>query len=64
MEFGLVIGFTKHLQIAATRNYNVLSNSHILLPTTTHIKSSVSTLAIAWWRLPPIVTPLLLCSNP
>jgi hypothetical protein len=40
MGFGLVIGFTDHLQIVTTSNYNAIANSHTQQFTTAHIKSS------------------------
>jgi hypothetical protein len=41
-----VIGFIKHLQIVATRNYSAIANSHTLLFNTTHSKSSQFAFAI------------------
>jgi hypothetical protein len=42
MGFGLVIGFTDHLQIVTTSNYSTITNSHTLQFTTAHTKSSQS----------------------
>jgi hypothetical protein len=42
MGFGLVIGFTKHLQNVTTSNYRAIANLHALQFTTAHIKSSQS----------------------
>jgi hypothetical protein len=51
MGFGLVIGFTEHLQIITTSNYSAIANSHILQFTTARTKSSQSDVhspVVAW----------------
>jgi hypothetical protein len=51
MWFGLVIGFTAHLQIVTTTKYKVITNSHTLQFTTACTKSSqsaVSSLVVTW----------------
>jgi hypothetical protein len=45
LGFGLVIGFTKHVQIATANNYSAIANSHTLHFTTVRMKSSESTLS-------------------
>jgi hypothetical protein len=55
MGFGLVIGFTEHLQIVTTSHYSAIANSHTLQFTTARIKSSqsvVSSQVVAWLRIP------------
>jgi hypothetical protein len=50
-EFGLVIGFTEHLQIATTSNYSAIANSHTLHFATERTKSSqfaVSSPVVVW----------------
>jgi hypothetical protein len=44
MGFGLIIWFTKLLQIVSTHNYNTLTTSHTWLLTTTLAKSSLFTI--------------------
>jgi hypothetical protein len=39
-EFGLETGFTAHLQIATTSNYNIITNLHTLQTTKAHDKLS------------------------
>jgi hypothetical protein len=49
--FGLVIGFTKYLQIVTTSNYSAVANSHTLQFTTARTKSSqpaVFSPVVAW----------------
>jgi hypothetical protein len=57
----LVIGFIKHY----TRNYKCLRHLHTpkITLTTAHIKSSQSSLAVVWWRLPTADVPLTLGSR-
>jgi hypothetical protein len=50
MGFGLVIGFTAHLQFGITSNYSAITNSHTLQFTTAHTKSSQSAMSL------PVVT--------
>jgi hypothetical protein len=67
MGFGLVIGFTEHLQIITTSNYSAFVNSHTLQFTTERIKSSqsaVSSLAVTWQRLQTPQLSQLHCSCP
>jgi hypothetical protein len=47
--FGLVIGFTEHLQNVTTNNYDSLTELHTpkITVTTGYIKSSQSSLAVA-----------------
>jgi hypothetical protein len=40
--FGLVIGFTEHLQIVTAINYSAIANSHTLQFTTARTKTSQS----------------------
>jgi hypothetical protein len=40
--FGLVIGYTEHLQIVTTSNYNAIDNLHNLQITIAHAKPSQS----------------------
>jgi hypothetical protein len=40
---GLEIGFTDHLQVVNTSNYNIIANFHTLQITTAHAKSPMST---------------------
>jgi superfamily I DNA and RNA helicase len=50
-EFGLVVGFTEHLQNVITNNYSAIANSHTLQLTTARTKSSqsaVSSLVVVW----------------
>jgi hypothetical protein len=49
MRFGLVIGFLEHLNVT-TNNYDSLTELHTpkITVTTAHIKSSLSSLAVAW----------------
>jgi hypothetical protein len=49
--FGLVIGFTEHLQIVTTSTYNAIANSYTLQITTAPTKSfqsAVSSAVVAW----------------
>jgi hypothetical protein len=51
MEFGLVLGFTEHLQILTTSNYSAIANSHNQKFTTARTKSSHSSVCspvVAW----------------
>jgi hypothetical protein len=50
MGFGLVIGFGEHLQNVTTNNYDSLTDLHTpkIAVTTAHLKSSQSSLAVAW----------------
>jgi hypothetical protein len=50
LGFGLVIGFTAHLQNVTTNDYGSLTELHTpkISVTTEHIKSSQFSLAIAW----------------
>jgi hypothetical protein len=57
--FGLVIRFIEHLWNVTTNNYGNLTELH----TTAHMKSSQSSLAVAWWRLPMADVPLPLGSE-
>jgi hypothetical protein len=45
MGFGLIIGFTEHLQIVTTSNYSAIANSHTLQLTSACTKSSQSTVS-------------------
>jgi hypothetical protein len=45
-DFGLVIGFTDHVQIVPTSNYSAIANSYILHLTTARTKSSQSALRL------------------
>jgi hypothetical protein len=63
MGFGLVIGFTEHLQIVITSNHIVLTNSRTRLLTAVHTKSSTTTPRVAWQRLRTGQLPQLLCST-
>jgi hypothetical protein len=52
--FGLVIGFTGHLQIVTTSKYSAIINSHTQQFVTARTKSShsaVSSPVVAWWRI-------------
>jgi hypothetical protein len=46
-------GFIEHLQNVTTNNYDSLTELHTpkITVTTAHIRSSQSSLAVAWWRL-------------
>jgi hypothetical protein len=59
--FGLVIGFTEHLQNVTMNNYDSLTELHIpkITVTTAHIKSSQSSLAVVWQRLQRLTFPFL-----
>jgi hypothetical protein len=46
MGFGLVIGCTEHLQIAATNNYSAITNSHALYNSLQHALSLLSLLCL------------------
>jgi hypothetical protein len=50
MGFQLLIGFIELLQNVITNNYDSLTELHIpkITVTTAHIKSSQSSLAVAW----------------
>jgi hypothetical protein len=50
MGFGLVIGFTEHSHNVTTNNYDSLTELHTpsITVTTAHIKSSQSSIAVAW----------------
>jgi hypothetical protein len=53
--FGLVTGFTEHLQIVTTSNYSAVANSHTLQFTTARTNSSQSAMfspVAVWWRIP------------
>jgi hypothetical protein len=65
MGFGLVIGFTDHLQTVITRTSNniALTNSCTRLLTAAHTKSSTSALRVAWQRLSTGQLTQLLCST-
>jgi hypothetical protein len=61
MGFGLVIGFTEHLQIVTTSNYSVITNSDTLQFTTAcPVFCLLSSSVIAWRQIQHC--PLLLCS--
>jgi hypothetical protein len=50
-RFGLVIGFTEHLQNTTASSYSAVANSHSLQFTTARAKSfqsAVSPPAVAW----------------
>jgi hypothetical protein len=51
--FGLEIGFTDHLQVVTTNNYNTIANLHTpnITVTTAHIKSFQSSLIFSWQRI-------------
>jgi hypothetical protein len=50
--FGYVIGFTKHLQIITTGNYNAIANSHSAIHYSTHLRLlSLLCSPVAWWRI-------------
>jgi hypothetical protein len=52
MGFGLVIGYIGLLKLTITNCYSAIANSHTLLLTMAHAKSSMSSLGIAWqWIL-------------
>jgi hypothetical protein len=54
MGFGFIIRFIEHLQNITTNNYYSLTELHTLkiTVTTAHIKSSQSSLVVAWQQLP------------
>jgi hypothetical protein len=61
MAFGLVTGFTDHLEIITTSNYSAIANSHTLQFTTACTKPSecaASSPVIAWLQLPVADFPL------
>jgi hypothetical protein len=65
LGFGLVIGFTEHLQNVATCNCSVIATSHTLQFTTVRTKSSqsaVSSPVVAWWRITTITSAAVLTS--
>jgi hypothetical protein len=64
-EFGLVIGFTEHLQNITTNNYDSLTELHTpkITVTTAHLKSSHSSLTVVRQRLPKANVPLPLRSR-
>jgi hypothetical protein len=53
MGFGLVIRFIKHSQNVTTNNYDSVTELHTpkITVTAAHIKSSQSSVAVAWYRL-------------
>jgi hypothetical protein len=63
-RFGLVIGFTEHLHSVTTNKYDSLTEFYIpkITVTTAHEKSSQSSLAVAWQRLPNMGVSLSLGS--
>jgi hypothetical protein len=50
--FGLVIGVAGLLKTVATIDYRAIANSHMLLHTMAHVKSSTCPLSVAWQRIP------------
>jgi hypothetical protein len=46
--FGLVIGFTEHLQIVITSNYNAIANSHTLYSSLKQALNLLSLLYLLW----------------
>jgi hypothetical protein len=59
--------FTELTELATTSNYNALTNSCNLLPTTAHTKSSVftkSSAVAAWQQMPTMGVPVLPYSHP
>jgi hypothetical protein len=49
MGFCFITGFTEHIKLVTTSNYNRLTNLHTpkIAATTAHIKSSMTSLIIA-----------------
>jgi hypothetical protein len=52
MGFGLVIGFIGLLQLVTTNGYSVIASSHALKFALTRTKYSISSLGVAWQRIP------------
>jgi biotin transporter BioY len=52
MRFGLVIGYIAHVQLIPTINYSAIADSHTLLLTMAHTKTSMSALGVAWQQIP------------
>jgi hypothetical protein len=65
MGFGLVIGFTEHLLIINTSNYNAIANSQTQHFTMAHTSSSQSAIFIGCRLVAPPTSqmPQLLCST-
>jgi hypothetical protein len=61
MEFGLVIRIIEHLQNVTTNNYDSLTELHTpkITVTIAHIKSSQTSLDVAWQRLQQWTLPFL-----
>jgi hypothetical protein len=59
------MGFIEHLQNVATNNYDSLTELHIprITVTAAHMKTSQSSLAVAWKRLPTADIPVHLGSR-
>jgi hypothetical protein len=65
LRFGLVIGYTEHLQNVTTNNYDSLTELHTPKITiiTAHIKYppfALSSLVVAWWRISTMSSAFLL----
>jgi hypothetical protein len=62
--FGLVIGFIGLLKLVTTNSYSSIANSHGLLLTMAHTKSSMSSLGVAWQWIPTMSSVSMLMSLP
>jgi hypothetical protein len=62
--FSLVVGFIALLKLVTTNSCSAIANSHTLLLPMAHAKSSMSSLVVAWRRIPTISSASVLKSLP
>jgi hypothetical protein len=58
----MVVGFIRLLKLVTTDSYSAIANSQTLLLTTAYIKSSMSSLVVAWQRIPTLSSASVLTS--